>query len=154
MGRATKAIDMQTRHNTKAEIKARKEAEEKLRGNDDKIQAPSYLTENQKKLFEDIVSEMNVSNILCNLDVYVLTECAIAIDRMREIENEINNDITQLTNSKLATTKQKYATVFFKCCNELCLSPQSRGKLANLNAKAQQENSDELLKILKSDDDD
>ena len=43
-------------------------------------------------------------------------------------------------------SKEKYTKDFFRCCNELCLSPQSRAKLANLNVQAQEE--DPLMKAL------
>jgi len=51
------------------------------------------LNSNAKKIFKYIVSELTASNILCNLDIYVLTNCAIAIDRIQEVEKILNEDI-------------------------------------------------------------
>ena len=52
---------------------------------------------------------------------------------------------------KLMATKDKYSREFFRCCNELGLSPQSRAKFANLmSAKAE----DPLIAALAEVDDD
>ena len=152
MARPTKPINLQSRHNSKKEIEQRIEQEEKLKGNNDKIKPPTYLSLSQKKLFKMITEELKASGILCNTDIFVLAECVIAIDRMQEIEKIINNDISKLSDSKLQATKQKYTQSFFRCCNELSLSPQARGKLANLNISAQLDDEDPLLKALKGDD--
>ena len=89
---------------------------------------------------------MQESGVLGNLDVYVLAECSIALDRMQEIESRINQDPVQLSNDKLLQAKDRYTKSFFRCCNELCLSPQSRAKIGNINLTAAEENP--LLKIL------
>ncbi len=50
MARPCKVIDSQSRHNTKAEIEARKEKEERIKSLADKIEKPpEYLSEKQKK---------------------------------------------------------------------------------------------------------
>ena len=46
------------------------------------------------------------------------------------------------------TTKSEYTKDFFRCCNELSLSPQSRAKLGNINLQAEQEKQDPLLQVL------
>ena len=83
-------------------------------------------------------------------NLYVLTECSIALSRMQEIENRVNSDPSQLANDKLLQTKDRYTKSFFRCCNELCLSPQARAKMGNLNIKTEE---NPLLKILTEDDD-
>jgi len=37
---------------------------------------------------------------------------------------------------------------FYRCCNELSLSPQSRAKLGNINLQSKQEEEDPLLKVI------
>ena len=54
--------------------------EERLKGKDDKIKPPSYLNRNQKTIFKYIVQEMQESNVLSNLDIYILTSVSIAIE--------------------------------------------------------------------------
>ena len=135
---------------TKNEINRRIETEDKLKGMADKIKPPTYLNQKQKKIFKYIVSELKASGILGNLDVFILSTCSIAIDRLQEIEKMINEDITKLTDKDLMSSKDKYTKDLFRCCSELSLSPQSRSKLSNLNLQAQQTQQDPLLKVLGS----
>ena len=44
--------------------------------------------------------------------------------------------------------KSNYMKEFFRLCNELSLSPQSRAKLANINVGVEKEKQDPLLKII------
>lgn len=150
MARPAMSSKVTSKHLTKAENEAKSSMEEKLRGAGDKLKPPKHLTTAQKKIFKFIVKELESSGILGNLDVYVLTECSIALDRMQEIEARINNDPSQLANDKLQQTKDRYTKTFFRCCNELCLSPQSRAKMGNLNLQAKEENP--LVKALLEDD--
>ncbi len=151
MARPCKAIETQSRHNTKEEIEARKNRESKLRGKADKIKPPSYLNAKQKKFFKYIVSELKSAGILGNLDIFILSTASIAIDRLQEIETMINEQTDFLFDKTLMASKDKYTKDLFRCCNELSLSPQSRAKLGNLNIQAQQEAEDPLIKALKSD---
>ena len=80
----------------------------------------------------------------------MLAECAVCIDRMQAIESKINSDEKMLTNSSLSAVKDRYAKNFQRYCNELCLSPQSRAKIANINLKSREENP--LLELLNDDD--
>lgn len=150
MARPSMSAKTTAKHLTKAEKDAKMSAEDKLRGSADKLKPPKYLSGAQKKIFKFIVSELESSDILGNLDVYVLSECSIALDRMQEIESRINQDAAQLSNDKLLQTKERYTKSFFRCCNELCLSPQSRAKMGNLNLQAKEENP--LFKILCDDE--
>lgn len=134
---------------TKEELRNRTEQEIQLRGPSDKIEPSKHLNSRQKKIFNYIVEEMAASDILGNLDIFILDTCSIAIDRLQQIEKKINKDIDYLLNKNLMSAKDKYTKDFFRCCNELSLSPQSRAKLGNINLKAEEEQDDPLLKALK-----
>lgn len=149
MARPTKSAAVTVGHFTSGELNARLEGEEVLRGSADKLRPPSYLTREQKKIFRFIVDNLKESGILGNLDVYVLTECSICIDRMQTIEKRLNESGT--LDPMLIAVKEKYTKVFFRCCNELSLSPQSRAKLANIGVQAEQKNP--LEAILAEEDD-
>ena len=138
------------KHLTEAEKASKLSVEEKLRGSANKLKPPKYLTTSQKKIFRFIVGELAASQILGNLDIYVLTECCIALDRMQEIERLINEHFEQIASQTLMSAKDKYTRSFFRCCNELCLSPQSRAKMGNLGLQAKEENP--LIKALSEDD--
>ena len=154
MARPCKAIETQSRHNTKEEIEARKNKEEKLKGLADKIKPPKHLNKEQKKIFKYIVDELKASGILSNLDIYVLATCSIAISRLIEIETQINEDIKNLWDKSLMSSKDKYTKDFFRCCNELSLSPQARAKIGSLALQAKEEEEDPVKKALKDDEDD
>ena len=136
MGRPAMSAKVTAKHLSDAEMKSKLAAEERLRGKADRLRPPKYLTASQKKIFRFIVGEMQESGVLGNLDVYVLAECSIALDRMQEIESQINSDFSMIASQSLMSAKDKYTRSFFRCCNELCLSPQSRAKIGNINLTA------------------
>lgn len=148
MARPTKAAATTIGHFTSEELKNRIDSEAKLKGESDKLKPPAYLTPAQKKIFRYILTNLKSSEILGNLDIYVLTECSICIDRMQAIEKKINK--SDLIDPALVAIKEKYTKAFFRYCNELSLSPQSRAKLANINTQTKDENP--LIKALMSDD--
>lgn len=154
MGRPCKVISSQSRHNTKAEIEKRQQVEENIKGKSDKIkQAPKHLNESQVKIYNYIVNELADTEILNNLDVYMLTTCSVAVDRLTYIEDLINKKPAALLNQKVMSAKDKYTKDLYRCCNELSLSPQSRAKLGSLALTNKEKKEDPLLKALLEDDD-
>ena len=151
MARPARAIKTQSSNNTKKDIAIREEVEGKLKGATDKINAPKHLNREQKRYFKHIVDELTASGILGNLDVYVLAMCAISIERIKDIEERINKEPQLLYDAGLMSTKDKYAKDFFRCCNELCLSPQSRAKIGSMAAAAKKQPS-KVLGIIGDDD--
>ena len=97
---------------TKEEIEKRVQYEEKLKGKSNKIRPPTYLTSAQKKIFKYIVSELTESEILGNLDIYILTTCAICIDRLQEIEKLINQDFEMIFVKGTMAAREKYSKDF------------------------------------------
>jgi P27 family predicted phage terminase small subunit len=106
------------------------------------------LTDDQKKIFRYIIKELKEADILGNLDVYVLTTTAISIDRLAKMEQQINDDDRLLLDTHFMTAKDKYTKDFFRCCNELSLSPQARAKLSISNVNAMKESKNPLLDAL------
>lgn len=129
MGRPAKAVSTLSRHITKEEKEVREEIETKLKGEANNIKPFRYLSKSQKKIFKFIVSNLN-KDILGNLDIYVLNQTAITIDRLQQIEQKLNVDIELVLNSNFKAMRDMYSKEFFRCCNELSLSPQARAKLS------------------------
>lgn len=150
MARPCKSVETQSRHNTKEEVETRKKVEQSLKSGTDKIIPPKYLNTKQKRIFKNIVEQLKASDILCNLDVFVLTTCSIAIERLAEIETQINNDIGLLSIPAFMASKEKYTKDFFRCCNELSLSPQARSKIGSLALSKLKKEEDPLLQVLKA----
>jgi P27 family predicted phage terminase small subunit len=133
---------------TKAEIAKRIETEDRLRGASEKIKPSARLNANQKKVFNYIVAELEASNILGNLDTFILETASIAIDRLQGIEKIINQDFDRICDKDLMQAKSKYTTDFFKCCQQLSLSPESRAKMGIMSLNQAMEEVDPLLKVL------
>lgn len=152
MARPAKAVKVQSQNLTNAEREAREFVENSLKGNGVKLEPPMHLSDGQKKIFMFIVESLSGSGILGSLDVYILTTCAIAIDRLECIEQRVNDDMSLLSDSALMSTKDKYTKDLYRCCNELCLSPQARAKIGSLAAQAAKQKEDPLLKALMDDD--
>lgn len=152
MARPAKNIAVISKHLTNEEKMRRLERENAVKGARDKLYPPDHLTEKQVEVFNYILNELEESEILGNLDIYILATCAIAIDRLTEIENKINKDFRLITNNAIRAAKAEYSKDFYRCCSELSLSPQSRAKLANLNQNKKED--DPLLQALKDDGDD
>lgn len=153
MARPAKSVDMMSKNLTKEEYEARKQAEERLKGGTDKIKPPTYLSKDAKKIFNYIVEELKETGVLTNLDVFILASCSNAIARIQEAEKELNKGLYDDKDKvkDALRVKESYTKEFFRCCNELSLSPQSRAKLANINVQAQKEKEDPLLKVLRGD---
>lgn len=163
MSRPAKAINTNSMKMSKEERKEREENEKKLRGQNNNIKPFSYLNKRQKAIFKDILNNLN-KDILSNLDTYLLNQTAITIERLESIEKEINSasritddtgKIKDKLDSKtiinLKSVRDMYSKDFFRCCNELSLSPQARAKLS-INTTPPKKKS--LMDILNEDDED
>jgi P27 family predicted phage terminase small subunit len=148
MARPAKSTNTKTGVITKDEERLRKLSEARLKCGDDKLTPPDYLTDSQRDIFEYIQTELKSAEILGNLDIFVLVNASVAIDRMISIEKQIENDPALLFETKVMSARDKYSKDFFRCCNELCLSPQARAKLSIQNVKALKEEEDPLMEIL------
>ena len=105
------------------------------------------------RFYKYIITELEDTNILQNLDVYILCTCAIAIDRLITIESIINKNQNAIMNKDLMSSKDKYTKDLYRCCNELSLSPQSRAKLGSLALANKEKKEDSLINILQGKDD-
>lgn len=148
MARPAKSVKTMSKNLTKEEILVRTEVEDKLRGKADKLKPPTYLTTMQKKVFKFVVAEMEASEVLGNLDVFILERFAIVVDRMRQMEMAINEDKSLEFDKAHRTALNSRASEFQRLCNQLSLSPQSRAKLAIANFDMEKEKKDELLQVL------
>ena len=130
MPRPAKSINVISKNLTNEEKQSRIEAEKKLQGKNDKLVPAKYLNKRQKEIFNFIISELDESKLLGNLDTFVLNQTAIAIERLESIEKKANKDKEWFSNNANRAIREMYSKDFFRCCNELCLSPQSRAKIS------------------------
>ena len=139
MARPAKSIKSKTGTITKAEEKARTKVETRLRGTDDKLHPPDYLTEEQKRIFLYILENLDESKMLGNLDQFILASASVTIAQLQDYDMQSNKDPDKMLNSAFRMARSETKKNFFRCCNELCLSPQSRAKLSISAVKAEPE---------------
>lgn len=151
-GRPAKPVSQLSKNLTKEEKENREAVERITAGKSDKLKPPAYLTKDQKKIFKYIKTETEEAHIFGNLDVYVLTQAAINIDRLQKLDVMINEDAQLLLNTKVNTLQDKLFKQFGRICNELSLSPQSRAKLAIKAAESVGDKKKSILEMLADDD--
>lgn len=161
MAKAPKPVELQSKHLTKEEIQQRKEAESKLKGNDDLVyKPPRYLSKEEKKVYNFLVEQLESSKILCNLDIAILEQTVESIVRMKECKKLIDEkgilitkDNGEIVKNPACTAYKDYNAIFNKCCMEIGLSPSARSRLAQLNINTKKESEDPLLKALRGEED-
>lgn len=144
MARPAKPIGLAVGARTKEELEGRAAAEERLKGSK-KPKPPKSLSVGQKKIFRDIVKQLEEAETLCILDSWLLAQTAIAIDKLQEIDADIEEVPARKYDTDVMNARAKYTQVFYRGCNELGLSPQARAKMAISLAKKEE---DPLEKIL------
>lgn len=155
-GRRSKPVDQVLGHRSKAEKEARKEAEEKLKTNDNLVnRVPSWLNDEAKKIYKFLIEQFKETGILCNLDKETVAICADAMYRMREAQAIINEQglIVDGKENPCIRIYEKYEKIYAKMITELGLSPSARSKMALTQSQTKKEEEDVLLQILRSDDD-
>lgn len=135
MGRPAKAVAAKTGKVAAEETEQRAAIEDKLRGKKDKLVPPLYLTDSQMDIFNYIMGELQEADILGNLDLFILAQTAIAVDRIQELDRKANQDKDILFENAFRQARSEASKEYFRCCNELCLSPQSRAKLSIAKVK-------------------
>ena len=148
MARPAKLVETQTRHNTKADIEKRKRTQDNLKGDISNIKPPYPLSKEQKKIFNKIKNMFAKTELIGELDCYVLAEGAVVIDRLQQLEQMINGDPGLLIDKDVMSIRKGYTQDFFRICNELSLSPQARAKVGSIAATKDKEENDPLLKLL------
>lgn len=148
MARPAKSVAVNAKHLTADEREARLAGEAKLKGKGGKPTPPKYLTDEQKKIFRDVVRQLEPSGTLCKLDADILVSYSVAKAALNDINAKIASAPVLLTDKEIISARRQYSSEYFRCLNELCLSPQSRAKMANMAVQAQK--SDPLLEALRN----
>lgn len=131
-------------HLTKDEIEKRQDQEktlEKLQSN--RIKPPTWMSKRGKKIFKDIVKEMQVINILVNVDVYGLAilsnamdkyiRCTIALHTEKLRIQQVSKIGISDVENPLVKTQIRYAEIFNKYSSNFGLSPVARLKIVQAN---------------------
>ena len=155
-----KPVDLKTGGITKDEYKARKSAEDELKGSKRISKTPpNDLCDIGKAIYKEIVISLP-DDFLNNTDIYTVSIVADAVANMqkcREIINEQgllveytnNSGATNIDQNKAILVYQKYSDIYHKFSGELGLSPSARSKLALMLSESKEKEEDPLLKALK-----
>lgn len=143
MARQARTATATKKHLTKAEKSKRQEIENII-AEDLPTEPPADLSEPRREIYSFIVSTLNDSGIIKKLDLEVIKQACITIDRLHQIDQLIDND--GLINSKLLTAKNQLFTQFLKVADLLMMSPQSRAKLGAVSTRKQEK--DPLIELL------
>ena len=135
--------------NTKSDIKKRKSVQNSLKGDNSCIVPPYKLSDNQLNIFNKIRDVYDNVGLIGELDIYTLAEGAVVIGRLQQLEMMINDNPDLLVNKDIMSIRKGYTQDYYRLCNELGLSPQSRAKLGSLSLQKDKQNNDILLNILK-----
>lgn len=152
MARPAKSVKVKSGAIAAAEQNIREDVENQLRGTPETPEPPKNLNKKQCDIFCFIRDKLVEADITSGLDVFVLESTAIAIERIRKINQMVNKDISLLSDTALQSTRAKYQSDLWRGCNELCLSPQARAKIGSLMSQKAKQEDDPLKKVLSGDD--
>ena len=149
-----KPVAMLTGEFTKAELQARKEQEDYLRGTSDiSLTPPTHLSKNAKKIYKSIIKNLP-EGFLNGNDTHIVGTVADALDKMEEATRLINEiGLVIETNSGLKQNPSisiynRYFDIFNKGVSNLGLSPSARAKLVSVPKEATKDDLDKILEEL------
>jgi P27 family predicted phage terminase small subunit len=151
----TKPVSIQSNRMSKADLKARMEHEDQLKGKTPiPIQPPSSLCPRGQELYLEILESLP-PHFLCNLDVHNLTIICDSLANMEKCREIINREgliieSPQGKKSNPATvTLAKYSEIYKKYSDSIGIfSPTGRANLALQKHQKIEDQEDPLLKVL------
>lgn len=162
MGRKRKPAKVkQGKSENKQQLNVRAVEEEKLKGANDNVQnVPQYLDSLAQIYYQFLVTELEISGLLGNIDIPLLEHTADTLSKMRQLDEQLNKDglIIQATDRygnlvmkehPAFGAKQKLLTQFRALSALLGMSPSSRAQLAGMKIEQQEQDNDPLLQLLK-----
>lgn len=150
-GRPPKMTDLvEGKHLTKEQVAARQSVEQLFGGEfSGKLKPSNHLNASQKKIFKFILEHIKHVGFLGDVDVIMLENTCIAIDRLQQIEKILNEDFDRIRDRELMAAKSKYQADLQKGVDLFGLAPASRAKFGAVVANNKEKEQDPLLKILK-----
>lgn len=130
---------LQAKTKYKLHSQMKKAMEEQLKG-DSQLIPPDYLNEEQVLYFWYIADNLQKAGIIGSIDTFVIAQGAVAIERLSYLEKMGNDNPDMLFNQNFLRCKKQYTADFKEACVNLCLSPSTRAKIANIMVKKQETN--------------
>ncbi|RDY26797.1 phage terminase small subunit P27 family [Romboutsia weinsteinii] len=149
MAKASVPVELQRKHLTKEEKERRLETEKRLRGNNDKLKPPTYMTKEAKKIFKFLVKEAEEAQTFGNVDRFVLEQFSNTYANYKELGQLFNEELDFQKRTKIGRLMKQFSDALPRLYNELGLTPSTRAKFVALNLQKQEEENDPLLQLLK-----
>lgn len=147
-----KPIDLKVGHSsTKAEIEARKKAEESVKGKGIGRKKPTVLGDDGKKILKHLLT-IFPEGFLAEADVYILEILADSIEQMRIARRDILERGQVIDGEENASIRvySKYSKIYDSASAKMAMSPRERAQLALLLVNQQQDKEDEVVNIVNS----
>ena len=151
MAKANMSVKATSKMMSAKDRKLRETVEDSLKGKPISRRAPRNLTAPQAKVYRWLLKQMDPSGMLSELDVKTLSNAAIIITRLEQIDDMINAKPENLYDRLLLSARKEYFAQYLQVCRELCLSPSARAKMGTLAVNKSKLETDPLLKILGGD---
>ena len=149
MARMPVPVDLQKGEMSNAQREARKENEEKLKGNAISGKVPSNLSKEAKKIYKRLLGQFP-DGFLTDSDSINIEILAQTISMMYDAQNDINKNGLVIDGKPNPSV-----TIYDKCTKtidlygkKLGMSPRDRAALGYMMFEQEQEKEDDLLKIL------
>lgn len=162
-GRPSKPAKLREGNNySKEELQRLEKIEKDIQGDRDLIyQTPQHLDNLAKEYFNFIVSELEISDLLGNLDVPLIEQTADCLSKMRQCDEILNKEgvliveLDRYGNEKrvehpTVKTKNTYLNQFQKLSTQLGMSPSSRASLAAMVVDKAEEENNPIVQLLRS----
>lgn len=107
---------------------------------------PSILQGEQVEIYQWLYDTLAPTGYMSALDVEILIQGAIVIERLRVIDRRINKNSDLIFDRECRSTRDLYYKQFLKIAEQLCMSPQARAKMGTLIANNQ--DNDPLSEVL------
>ena len=143
------SVAITKKHLTKAERTTRRKVEESIKLEANQLKPAKGMTAAQRKIFRTLLGHLEKTGLLSNLDADTLSQAAITIDRMHEIDIRINEEPALVLDKDIMDIKDKVFRQYMKICAELYLSPAARANMGALAADNQKVEQDPLIRVLK-----
>ena len=136
----------------KGQIKARIDAEEKLKGDPIAAAAPNRLTENGVRIYNKLLTSFP-KDFLTSSDSHTLEIVANSLDMMQTAQEDINSRgqlLADDSENPSIRIYERYSKIFNTFGSKLGMSPKDRAALAIIMTTQAAEDEDPLLKALKN----
>lgn len=150
-----------TSHNiSKSEREEMADMEAKLSGGSNKLEeVPDWIDELAQQYYVYIIKELEIANILCNLDLFVVTQTAQALSDIQHLTEQLNKEgLTIVVYDKAGNERlEKHPAYamrdlahkqFKSLALQLGLSPTARSQLVGLQIQKKEDDTDPVLRLL------